>query len=84
MCGIGGILRVHLPGTVPPPPDVAIPEAWLDIIDESVKHRGPEGRGRFRDRVVRADGCTVDVAFVHRRLSLTRTARSRGFRMARR
>lgn len=70
MCGIGGILRVHPPGGEPPPPAVAIPEAWLDVLDESIKHRGPDGQGRFRDRVVRADGCTVDVALVHRRLSI--------------
>ncbi len=69
MCGIGGILRVHPRGEVPPP-EVAIPEAWLDIIDDAVKHRGPDGKGRFRDRVVRDDGSVVDVALVHRRLSI--------------
>ncbi len=70
MCGIAGILRVHPPGTPPPPPELAIPESWLDILDESIKHRGPDGQGRFRDRAVRADGSIVDVAFVHRRLSI--------------
>ncbi len=70
MCGIAGILRVHPPGQAPPPPHVAIPEAWLDILDESIRHRGPDGHGRFRDRAVRADGSVVDVAFVHRRLSI--------------
>ncbi|MFM9994381.1 MAG: asparagine synthetase B family protein [Phycisphaerales bacterium] len=70
MCGIAGILKVHPPGQAPPPPWVAIPEAWLDILDESVKHRGPDGHGRFRDRAVRPDGSVVDVAFVHRRLSI--------------
>jgi asparagine synthase (glutamine-hydrolysing) len=70
MCGIAGILRVHAPGAAPPPPDIAIPEAWLDILDESIKHRGPDGKGRFRDRAVRADGSVVDVAFVHRRLAI--------------
>lgn len=70
MCGIAGILRIHPPGQAPPPPWVAIPEAWLDILDESVKHRGPDGHGRFRDRAVRPDGSVVDVAFVHRRLSI--------------
>ena len=69
MCGIGGILRVHPPGSTPPPA-AAIPEAWLDIIDDAIKHRGPDGKGRFRDRVVRPDGSTVDVALVHRRLSI--------------
>lgn len=70
MCGIAGILRVHPPGTAVPPPLAAIPELWLDILDEAVKHRGPDGQGRFRDRAVRADGTVVDVALVHRRLSV--------------
>lgn len=71
MCGIAGILRVYDPGEPVPPPLVSIPEAWLDILDDSIKHRGPDGRGRFRDRVIRReDGATVDVALVHRRLSI--------------
>lgn len=53
-----------------PPHEVAIPEAWLDLLDASIKHRGPDGQGRFRDRAVRADGTVVDVALVHRRLSI--------------
>lgn len=69
MCGIGGILRVHAAGTAPAP-ELAIPEAWLDLLDASVRHRGPDGQGRFRHRVVRADGAIVDVALVHRRLSV--------------
>lgn len=69
MCGIAGIFRVHEPGGAPPASD-AIPDAWLDLVDAAVAHRGPDGRGRFRDRVVRSDGCTVDVALVHRRLSV--------------
>lgn len=48
----------------------AIPEAWLDELDAAIAHRGPDGCGRFRDRAVRADGCVVDVALVHRRLSI--------------
>jgi asparagine synthase (glutamine-hydrolysing) len=70
MCGIAGILKVHPVGTPPPAPEVAIPEAWLDVLDDSIKHRGPDGQGRFRDRVTRPDGSVVDVAFVHRRLSI--------------
>jgi asparagine synthase (glutamine-hydrolysing) len=70
MCGIGGILRVHPLGVEPPPHLVAIPEVWLEIIDGSIRHRGPDGQGRFRDRVVRPDGAVVDVALVHRRLSI--------------
>ncbi len=57
-------------GTTPPPPHEAIPEVWLDTIDEAIKHRGPDGQGRFRDRVMRADGSVVDVALVHRRLAI--------------
>lgn len=48
----------------------AIPERWLDVLDGAIRHRGPDGQGRFRDRVTRADGKTVDVALVHRRLSI--------------
>ncbi|MEQ8770870.1 MAG: asparagine synthase (glutamine-hydrolyzing) [Phycisphaerales bacterium] len=71
MCGIAGILKIHDPKDGPPPPHLdAIPEAWLGVLDESIKHRGPDGQGRFRDRAVRADGVVVDVAFVHRRLSI--------------
>jgi asparagine synthase (glutamine-hydrolysing) len=70
MCGIGGILRVWPAGVEPPPPEVSIPEAWLDALDESIKHRGPDGAGRFRDRAVRADGVVIDVGLVHRRLSI--------------
>ncbi|MGH7243713.1 MAG: asparagine synthase (glutamine-hydrolyzing) [Phycisphaerales bacterium] len=70
MCGIAGILKVHPARTPLPAPEVAIPESWLDVLDESIKHRGPDGQGRFRDRAVRPDGTVVDVAFVHRRLSI--------------
>lgn len=69
MCGLAGILRIHAPGSVPPPL-LSIPESWLDILDDSIKHRGPDGHGRFRDRAVRPDGTIVDVALVHRRLSI--------------
>ncbi|MEQ9095467.1 MAG: asparagine synthase (glutamine-hydrolyzing) [Phycisphaerales bacterium] len=40
------------------------------MLDEGIKHRGPDGQGRFRDRAIRPDGSVVDVAFVHRRLSI--------------
>ncbi len=75
MCGIAGILKIHPPGPegashpIPHPLD-AIPEAWLDVLDDSIKHRGPDGAGRFRDRAVRHDGTVVDIALVHRRLSI--------------
>ncbi len=69
MCGIGGILRVQAPGAAVPPGD-AIPESWLDLLDAGIAHRGPDGRGRFRDRAVQTDGATVDVALVHRRLTI--------------
>lgn len=75
MCGIGGIIKVTPAGeaaasALAVPVREAIPEAWLDVLDESIRHRGPDGQGRFRDRVVRADGAVVDVALVHRRLSI--------------
>lgn len=71
MCGIAGILRVHEPSAgEAPEPLRAIPESWLDLLDGVVAHRGPDGAGRFRDRAVRPDGRVVDVALVHRRLSI--------------
>ncbi|MFG0285265.1 MAG: asparagine synthase (glutamine-hydrolyzing) [Phycisphaerales bacterium JB039] len=70
MCGIAGIVRVHAPGSAIAPPEAAIPEPWLDVLDACVRHRGPDGQGRFRQRALRADGATVDVALVHRRLSV--------------
>ncbi len=71
MCGIAGVIRVHEPGDAPPPPPLeSIPESWLDVLDDSIKHRGPDGEGRFRDRAVREDGAIVDIALVHRRLSI--------------
>ncbi|MGD1916351.1 MAG: asparagine synthetase B family protein [Phycisphaerales bacterium] len=70
MCGIAGVLRIHELGSKPPHPLEAIPEAWLDVLDDGIKHRGPDGQGRFRDRATRPDGSVVDVAFVHRRLSI--------------
>lgn len=69
MCGIAGIAKVHRPGQ-PPPADAVIPELWLDVLDANIAHRGPDGAGRFRARTVRPDGATVDIAFVHRRLSI--------------
>jgi asparagine synthase (glutamine-hydrolysing) len=91
VCGIGGILRTD---------GQPIPEEWLDIIDARIAYRGPDGHGRFRDRVeidvdtgtpaLRAGSLPhfseaphtpgsenrgtnkriVEVAFVHRRLSI--------------
>jgi asparagine synthase (glutamine-hydrolysing) len=69
MCGLAGVIRVHAPGDVPPPL-VSIPDAWVDILDAAIAHRGPDGAGRFRDRITRQDGSILDVALVHRRLSI--------------
>ncbi|MEM8835331.1 MAG: asparagine synthase-related protein [Planctomycetota bacterium] len=66
MCGFGVILRVTPAGETHEP----IPESWLDAIDERIAWRGPDGSGRYRDRVTRADGSTAEVAMVHRRLSI--------------
>lgn len=66
ICGIGGILRITPPGEE----HVPIPDEWLDAIDDAIAWRGPDGAGRFRDLVVREDGTTVEVALVHRRLSI--------------
>ncbi|MHC4080461.1 MAG: asparagine synthase (glutamine-hydrolyzing) [Planctomycetota bacterium] len=64
MCGIGAILRTD---------SEAIPDEWLDAIDARIAGRGPDGQGRFRDRVeIRGDPGprTVEVALIHRRLSI--------------
>src|SRR4051812_39563245 len=54
MCGIGGILRVwpaeQREVALRTPHVQSIPERWLDILDDAVQHRGPDGHGRFRDR----------------------------------
>ncbi len=68
MCGFGVILITHREAGRRPV-DV-IPERWLDAIDVRIAHRGADGHGRFRDRAVLADGSVVDVAMVHRRLSI--------------
>jgi asparagine synthase (glutamine-hydrolysing) len=70
MCGLAGILRIHAPGASIPAPGIAIPDGWLDLLDASIRHRGPDGQGRFRGRAVRADGSTVDIGLIHRRLSI--------------
>jgi asparagine synthase (glutamine-hydrolysing) len=77
MCGIAGILRVTPPGSEGGGEGASgwrgvdgIPESWLDLLDAAIAHRGPDGCGRFRDSVVRADGARVEVALVHRRLSI--------------
>jgi asparagine synthase (glutamine-hydrolysing) len=70
MCGIAGILKVHSTRNDTAAARCVDPEAWLDILDDSIKHRGPDGQGRFRDRAVRPDGTVMDVALVHRRLAI--------------
>ncbi|HLP83822.1 MAG TPA: asparagine synthase (glutamine-hydrolyzing), partial [Phycisphaerales bacterium] len=70
MCGLAGILRVYPPGASVPSAAASIPQAWIDTLDEHIKHRGPDGFGVFRDRAVRSDGATVDVALLHRRLAI--------------
>ncbi|MGE0366286.1 MAG: asparagine synthetase B [Phycisphaerales bacterium] len=70
MCGIAGILRVTPPDAPAIDHANAIPETWLDALDARIRHRGPDGHGRFRDRAIHTDGSTIDVALVHRRLSI--------------
>jgi len=85
MCGLACILRVSgpLPGgsggcdgytspttDEPLTPEESIPEEWLDELQTSIAWRGPDGHGRFRDRATRPDGTVVDLAMVHRRLSI--------------
>ncbi|MBL8990367.1 MAG: asparagine synthase (glutamine-hydrolyzing), partial [Phycisphaerae bacterium] len=67
MCGVAGIVR-FVPAGAPPGPDIE--DAWLDALDEGIRHRGPDGQGRFRDHATAPDGSRVHVALVHRRLSI--------------
>lgn len=69
MSGIAGIARITPAGEASRllslvTPGEAIPERWLDVLDDSLKPPGGNGGGRFRDRVVRGDGCVVDVALL--------------------
>lgn len=66
MCGIAGIMRV---GAIVSP-EVAIPERWLDVLDGTIRRRGPDGHGRWRTRAPGPDGKVAHVALVHRRLSI--------------
>ena len=64
MCGIGGILRTD---------GQQIPDRWLDAIDARIAHRGPDGCGRFRDRIEIGSPQgkrVIEVALVHRRMSI--------------
>ncbi|QOJ18001.1 MAG: asparagine synthase (glutamine-hydrolyzing) [Phycisphaeraceae bacterium] len=65
MCGIGGIVRTD---------GQPIPEEWLDAIDARIAYRGPDGAGRFRDRVEftdeKGEKRVIEVALIHRRLSI--------------
>ncbi len=64
MCGIGAILRTD---------GRPIPDSWLDAIDARIAYRGPDGLGRFRDRVEVSSPSgrrTLEVALIHRRLSI--------------
>lgn len=77
MCGIAGVIVVteardaaERARLITRPHEAAIPEQWLDALDASIRHRGPDGQGRFRDRAIREDGAIIDVALVHRRLSI--------------
>ncbi|MFO0081964.1 MAG: hypothetical protein ACK55O_05030, partial [Phycisphaerales bacterium] len=77
MCGIAGIYRVS--ATPIASRDAmsdhaaaswSIPDHWLDTLDRAIVHRGPDGQGRFRARSIAPGGHLVEVAFVHRRLSV--------------
>jgi len=69
MCGIAGVIRFQRPGVADASPGDRIPEAWLDALDAPLVRRGPDDAGRWRDHVM-LEGLRVDVALVHRRLSI--------------
>ena len=66
MCGFAGIVLTSAPGE----PARAVPDAWIEALDDAVAWRGPDGAGVFRDEAARPDGSTVRCALVHRRLSI--------------
>lgn len=77
MCGLACILRItkppeggwdaeHTASTL----DETIPDEWLDELQASIDWRGPDAAGRFRDRATLPDGSLLDLALVHRRLSV--------------
>ena len=74
MCGIGGIVRVWANDAVPPPLDRAIPNRWIDVIDQGILQRGPDSKGQFRARNLDRSHATntnvIDVALIHRRLAV--------------
>ncbi|MEM1331239.1 MAG: asparagine synthase (glutamine-hydrolyzing) [Planctomycetota bacterium] len=76
MCGLAGILRAFKPERLgedafaAPAPEERIPEAWLDALDGGIRHRGSDGEGRWRDRVITPSGVVADVAFIHRRMAI--------------
>ncbi|MHC4990842.1 MAG: asparagine synthase (glutamine-hydrolyzing), partial [Planctomycetota bacterium] len=64
MCGFGGILRTD---------GKQIPPAWLSLIDRRVAYRGPDGGGRFEDRVEfeeAGETRVIEIGLVHRRLAI--------------
>jgi asparagine synthase (glutamine-hydrolysing) len=69
VCGLAGIL-IFAPPDRSPPPRGWIQEAWLDRLDGCIARRGPDGHGRFRQRVRTAGGAWAEVALVHRRLAV--------------
>lgn len=68
MCGIAGILRLRPPGN--PGQEAPTPAHWLNLLDDGIRHRGPDGNGRLTTSVRRTDGLTADVTLLHRRLSI--------------
>jgi len=60
VCGIGGILSID---------GGPVPDERADAIDRRIAHRGPDGAGRFRDRVT-AGGRVVEIVLIHRRMSI--------------
>jgi len=69
MCGLGGVIFISTKRGANSG-DRLVDERTLDAIDWGIRHRGPDGQGRFRAEQNLESGVNVSVALVHRRLAI--------------
>lgn len=66
MCGIAGIVRTTPSGEAAR----GIPDEWVRTLDERIAWRGPDDAGLFYDFAHTAEGQTIEVLLIHRRLAI--------------